>query len=79
MYAFHTNDDALDLADYKLRLPILTVDFTKALADGQPVSFRAIHGDTLKSFFFFRVWHERTLIKYEEKQLKMRLKTKKVK
>lgn len=74
VYTFHTNDEALDLAEYKFRIPILTMDFTRVLGDGQPMSFRAIHGDSTNSYFFFRVWHERTLVKAEEaKQRKGRL------
>ncbi len=63
VYTFHTADEAMDLAEYKLRTPISTIDFTNVLGDGQPMSFRAVQGDSSKSFFFFRVWHERTLTK----------------
>jgi len=70
VYTFHTADGVLDLAEYKLRLPILTMDFTRVLGDGQPMSLRAVVGDSSDSFFFFRVWHERTLVKARKRRCK---------
>ena len=66
VYTFHNCDEVLDLAEYQFRIPILTMDFTRVLGDGQPMSIRAVHGDSPRSYFFFRVWHERTLIKAME-------------
>ena len=64
VYTFNTTDECLDLAEYKLRLPFFTIDFTRVLGDRQSMSFRALEGDDeSKLLFFFRVWHERTLVK----------------
>lgn len=61
VYTFHSMDEVLDFAEYKVLLPILKMDITKILGDGQPMSLRGVHSDNSKSFFYFRVWHERTL------------------
>ncbi len=71
IYTFHTFDEFLDIADYRLRLPFMTVDFTKVLGEGQPLSFRvvtsAIEEENTESLFYFRIWHERTLEKQKPK------------
>jgi len=66
VYTFNTCDPVLDMADYRLRLPILTVDFTKVLGHDQPISIRAVTApddESGESLFHFRFWHERTLEK----------------
>lgn len=61
VYTFHTADEALDITEYKLRLLIATIDLTKILGEGQPISLRAINGESSNSYFFFRIWHESAL------------------
>jgi hypothetical protein len=70
VYTFHTFDEFLDIADYRLRLPFMTVDFTKVLGEGQPLSFRVVTAavEDVESLFYFRIWHERTLNKKRKKQ-----------
>lgn len=91
VYTFHTNDEVLDVANYTLRLPLLKLDFTSVLGDGQPLSVRGVVSSndatmdsddaTLESLFFFRIWHERTLTvaaaAAEKKLNKMEKKSKK--
>lgn len=89
VYTFHANDDVLDIANYTLRMPLVKLDFTSVLGDGQPMSVRGIvsrDGDTMntdddfESIFFFRFWHERTLTvaaaAAEKKRKKMEKKNK---
>ena len=71
VYTFNTLDDCLDVADYRLRLPFTSVDFTRVLGEGQPMSMRVVTSaddvDEAESLFYFRVWHERI---FEKKQTK---------